>query len=210
VGADLHPLEASVTLHIDLLDRAGIAIVESIRGGIYPPGRRTQFQVAYCHLVIEHQFAIATLLEGRMTGSAFALARPAFEALAKGLWLYHCATDKQLEAQARGRELDQVAKLTDGLMLVHDLPAVITTSLLLVKAKYWKTLSSLTHVGHAQVRHWLNEDGVQANYPEAALHELANFASFMALVAGRELALRAGNEEGVVRLTGMLPELSTT
>ena len=193
-----------MTSHLELLDSSGLAIVETIKGGIYPPGRRTQFQVAYCHLVIEHQFAIANLLEGRMTGSAFALARPTFEALVKGLWLYHCATDKQLEAHAKGSELEQVAKLTESLRSAG-LPPVITTSLHQVKAKYWKTLSSLTHVGHAQVRHWLNEDGVQANYPEAALHELANFASFMALVAGRELALRAGNDDGVVRLTSMLP-----
>ena len=194
--------------HIDLLDTTGLAIIEAIKGGTYPPGRRTQLQVAYCHLVIEHQFAVAHLLEGRMTGSAFALARPAFEALVKGLWLYHCATDEELEKHASGKELDQIAKLSERLLLV-DLPAVITTSIHRVKTNYWKALSSLTHMGHSQLRHWLNEDGVQANYPDAALHELANFASFMALVAGRELALRASNTEGVIRLTNMLPELPT-
>lgn len=197
-----------MTPPIDLLDTAGNAIVETIKGGIYPPGRRTQLQVAYCHLVIEHQFAIAHLLEGCMTASAFALARPTFEALVKGLWLYHCATDEQLERHAGGRELDQIAKLTESLLAV-DLPTVITTSIHQVKTRYWKVLSSLAHVGHSQVRHWLNEDGVQPNYPDAALHELANFTAFMALVAGRELALRASNADGVVRLTNMLPEYST-
>lgn len=194
-----------VTAHIALLDAASLAVIETIKDGVYPPGRRIQLQVAYCHLVIEHQFAIAHLLEGRMTGSAFALARPTFEALAKGLWLYHCATDEQLEKHAAGKELDHVAELTEGILL-SELPTVITTSLHSIKAKYWKTLSSLAHVGHAQVRHWLSEAGVQANYPEPALHELANFASFMALVAGRELALRASNPDGVARLSNMLPE----
>lgn len=203
--SDVKPHLAS---HIDLLDTTGLAIIEAIKGGTYPPGRRTQLQVAYCHLVIEHQFAVAHLLEGRMTASAFALARPAFEALVKGLWLYHCATDEELEKHASGRELDQIAKLSERLLLV-DLPAVITTSIHRVKTDYWKALSSLTHMGHSQLRYWLNEDGVQANYPDAALHELANFASFMALVAGRELALRASNTEGVIRLTDMLPELPT-
>ena len=194
-----------VSSHIALLDAAGLAVIETIKGGIYPPGRRTQLQVAYCYLVIEQQFAIAHLLEAGMTGSAFALARPTFEALAKGLWLYHCATDEQLERHVAGKELDQVTKLTESILL-SDLPKVITTSLHGIKAKYWKTLSSLTHVGHAQVRHWLNEAGVQPSYPEPALHELANFASFMAVVAGRELALRASNPDGVARLSKMLPE----
>jgi hypothetical protein len=182
----------------------GIAIEETIPGGVYPPGRRTQFQVAYCHLVIEHQCAIAHLLESRMAASAFALARLTFEALVKGLWLYYCASDEQLEQHAKEKELNEIAKLTEGLLLA-DIPKVITTSLHQVKTKYWKALSSLTHVGHTQVRHWLNENGVQPNYPDAALRELANFASFMALVAGRELALRAENAEGVSRLMSMLP-----
>ena len=193
-----------MTQYIEQLNDTGDEVIETVRGGVYPPGRRTQFQVAYCHLVIEHQFAIAQLLEGRKTGSAFALARPIFEALVKGLWLYHCATDKQLEKYAEGLELDGIAKLTESLLAV-DLPAVVTVSLHQVKTKYWKTLSSLTHVGHSQVRHWLNEEGVQANYPDAALRELTNFAGFMSLVAGRELALRANNPEGASRLTELLP-----
>jgi hypothetical protein len=197
-----------LTPHTELLDDAGFAIIETIRGGIYPPGRRTQLQVAYCHLVIEHQFAITHLFEGRMIGSAFSLARPIFEALAKGLWLYHCATDEQLEQHAAGKELAQIGKLTESLLSAN-LPTVIKTSIYNVKLRYWKTLSSLAHVGHGQVRHWINEEGVESNYPDTALHELANFASFMALVAGRELALRASNADGVVRLTNMLPEFPT-
>jgi hypothetical protein len=192
--------------HIDQLEAAYVAVVETVQGGIYPPGRRIQMQVAYCHMVVEHQCAIGHLLEAKMTGSAFALARPTFEALVKGLWLYHCATDEQLECHAQGKELDQIEPLTKSLLSV-DLPAVITRSLDQVKTKYWRNLSSLTHAGHSQVRHWLNPQGVQPNYPEAALHELANFAAFMALVAGRELALRADNSEGVLRLTNMLPEV---
>ena len=190
---------------VELLVATHEAVVKAIRGAIYPPGRRVQMQVAYCYLVIQHQCAIAHLLDVKMTGPAFALARPTFEALVKGLWLSRCATDEQLERHAQGKELDKLGDLVESLLDV-DLPLVITRSLHQVKSKYWKGLSSLTHMGHNQVRHWLSPNGVEADYPAAALHELANFASFMSLVAGRELALRGNNSEGVVLLTNMLPE----
>lgn len=188
-----------------LLDGATTAVVEAIQSGVYPPGRRVQLQVAYCHLVVDHQRAIALLLEANMLASAFALARPTFEALVKGLWLYYCATDEQLEQHAKGKELDQIGALLDSLgsKPVH---AVVIRSLQQIRSKYWKTLSSLTHIGHTQLRHWISPTGVQPSYPEPALHELANFASFMALAAGRELTLRASNADGTARLTAMLPE----
>ena len=125
----------------------------------------------------------------------------------KGLWLYYCANNAQLEKHAKkpkGKEVSELGVRISQL-LKTDLPEVIPKSLDQVRSRYWDTLSSLAHVGHAQVRNWLNPDGVKARYPLAALEELANFANFMALVAGRELAHRAGNSEHVELLTDMLP-----
>lgn len=190
---------------VKILNEACAAVLDVVQGATMPPGRRTQLQVAYCHLVIEHECAIAHLLGVGMTGSAFSLARPTFEALVKGLWLYHCATDEAVESHARGKELDQVRFLTESLELT-DLPPAISGSLHHVKKKYWKTLSSLAHVGHSQMAHWLSPLGVRPNYPEAAVRELANFAAFMIVVAGRELALRANNVEGGLRLMELLPD----
>ncbi len=188
-----------------ILDSTMFAVAESIQGGVYPPGRRTQLEVAYCHLVFDHHCAISILLEAKSYASALALARPTFEALVKGLWLYHCASDEQLERHAGGKELDQIAELITPLQSAP-IPPVVAKSLAQIKVKYWKTLSSLTHVGHAQLRHWIDPStGVQSKYPEQALLELANFASFMLLVAGRELTLRANNRGASERLANLLP-----
>jgi len=178
-----------------LLSTTTSAVFDAIRAGTYPPGRRVQLQVAYCHLALEHHFAISSLVESKMLSSAFALARPLFEALVKGLWLFYCATDEQLERYASGKELDQIGPLLDDLN-GRPIEPIVLHSLSLVKTKYWKTLSSLTHIGHTQLRNWINPTGVAPGYPSAAVHELANFASFMALTVGRELALRADNDEG--------------
>lgn len=188
-----------------LIDEASTAVVETIRAGVYPPGRRVQLQVAYCRLVLDHHFAIGELVKSQLLGSAFALARPTFEALVKGLWLFYCATDEQLERHAGGKELKQI-KILFGDMSAKPIEPVVLSCLSLVKEKYWNTLSSLTHVGHAQLRNWINPDGVDQGYSDIAVQELANFASFMAVAAGRELALRAGNTEGASNLRSMLPE----
>jgi hypothetical protein len=122
----------------------------------------------------------------------------------KGLWLYHCATESRIESHARGKELEGIADLLSDLDAA-ELPEVVRYSLRQVKTKYWKVLSSLTHVGHSQVRWWLSPEGVTQNYPWKALEELANFANFMALVAGLQLAAYGGNSSALAELQAMLP-----
>ena len=177
---------------VDALDAVTELIAATLPGNTYPPGRRTQIAVAYAHIVLQHHRAIATTLDERLHAAAFALARPTYEALVKGIWLYHCATDNRVETHARGKELEGIADLLTELDKAS-LPEVVQYSLRQVKAKYWKNLSSLTHVGHSQVRRWMNPEGVAQEYPMKALEELANFANFMALVAGFQLAQYGGN-----------------
>jgi hypothetical protein len=189
---------------LDELDAVLELITSTLPGNVYQPGRRTQIAVAYAHIVLQHQRAIASALNERLHSAAMSLARPTYEALVKGLWLYHCATDDRVESHARGRELEDVAKLLADLDSAA-LPEVVQFSLRQVKAKYWKTLSSLTHVGHRQVRWWLNPRGVTQDYPTKALEELANFANFMALVAGLQLAECGGNTSALTALESALP-----
>ena len=104
-----------MTCPTDSLDAALQAVVETITGNNYPPGRRTQVSVAYCRLVIDHHCGIAHLLDLKIHGSAFALARPTFEALVKGLWLFYCADDDHVERHALGKELAALSPLLEDL-----------------------------------------------------------------------------------------------
>lgn len=189
---------------VGTIDAVAEAIAATLPGNIYQPGRRTQLAVAYAHIVLQHQRAIASTLNEHLHSASMSLARPTYEALVKGLWLYHCATESRLESHVQGKELEDIAKLVADLGSAV-LPEVVRTSLSIVKAKYWKALSSLTHAGHSQVRWWLNPEGVMQDYPTKALAELANFANFMAIVAGFQLATYGENASAVVTLQGMLP-----
>jgi hypothetical protein len=189
---------------VDTIDAVAEVIAATLPGNLYQPGRRTQIAVAYAHIVLQHQRAIASTLNEHLHSAAMSLARPTYEALVKGLWLYHCAADGRVESHARGKELESIVELLADLDAAA-LPIVVQHSLRQVKTKYWKALSSLTHAGHSQLRWWLSPDGVTQEYPPKALEELANFANFMALVAGFHLALYGGNSSALAALQDMLP-----
>jgi len=194
---------------VDSLDEVMAVIADMLPGNIYQPGRRNQIAVAYAHIVLQHQRAIAGLIAERLHAAAFSLARPIYEALVKGLWLYHCASDSLVESHARGKELEQLSGLLDDLEAAS-LPDVVQYSLRQVKSKYWKNLSSLTHVGHSQIRWWMNPEGVAQDYPPKALDQLGNFANFMALVAGYHLAQYGGNTPGMAVLQKLLPSMPSS
>lgn len=179
-------------------------LLEEVHESLYPPGRRVQISLAYLQIVHDHHYAIATLLDKEIYVSAFALARSLYEALVKGLWASHCATDLYLEKIAAGKELESLNKLTDHL-LGSELPPLISSSLRTVKLKYWKVLSSLTHAGHSQVKRRVATDGVGPTYQDAEIKELKNFISFMTLVATLEMANLSNNEAAIQSLAELLP-----
>lgn len=186
------------------LDELLQTIIYETDGTIFPPGRKVQMSLAYYRIVFDHHNAIARLLELNLYASAFALARPQYESLVKGLWLGYFATESVAEEIARGEELDKIDPLTKQL-LGADLPPVVGVHIRNIKQRYWKTLSSLTHAGHQQIRRWLNPNGVAPNYQDAEVKDLANFSSFMCLVAGIEKARLGSNVRAVENLSRMLP-----
>jgi hypothetical protein len=187
------------------LDMVLEAILEETRETLFPPGRRVQMSLAHYRIVFDHHNAIARLLELELHASAFALARPLYESLVKGLWISHFADDTTAEKYAVGKELDDIERLTKRL-LEADLPSVVTSHVRRIKERYWKALSSLTHGGHAQVHRWLNPEGVAPNYQVVELTELANFSSFICLVAGIERARLGGNAQALENLSELLPK----
>lgn len=189
----------------EALDEMLKHIADEVSDTVYPPGRSVQMSLAYYQIVLDHHRAIANLLYIKCYASAFSLARPMYEALVKGAWIGHVTTDDQAEQRYKQRkELDDIEKLTDQL-LKADLSSVISAQLKNIKQKYWKVLSSLTHVGYAQVSRWLNPTGVAPAYEDAELNELSNFACFMALSAGLGMAHLGKNDRAINRLRSLLP-----
>ena len=55
-------------------------------------------------IALDHHAAIVFLMKNTFYSSSFALLRSLFEAYLRGLWLKHCASDKQVSTFFRGGE----------------------------------------------------------------------------------------------------------
>jgi hypothetical protein len=171
----------------------------------FKPSRRIQLAVASFAIVRDHHLAIAVLIESGLHASAFALMRPLFEAAAKGMWLSHCAAEAKLEAYAGKTEVPAVGELIDDL-LNSSLPEVVSTNLRCIKKRYWKTMSSLTHAGQAQLSRWIDPTGVKATYTEAEVAELESLTAFVVLTAALERERLGNNARTMAGILALLPK----
>lgn len=99
-------------------------------------------------LVHEHSKAVCLLLDcppaRRLTGSAFALLRPTFEAFVRGLWLRHCATDSEIADFANDDEIEKIDKL---LQEIESKDGYDVGVLSYIKKSAWSAMCSYTHGG---------------------------------------------------------------
>ena len=174
------------------------------RDDLYPPGRRVQAAIASFCIVRDHHHAIAILLDEGLYASGFALARPLYEAAVKGMWLAYCATESDAERYAAGKELPDMNGIVDQL-INSNLPELASDQMKKIKKRDWKTLSSFTHAGHAQVRRWMKPDGVGPIYTEAEISDITKFTAFLAVVASLERARLGNNEKAISDITSLLP-----
>lgn len=194
---------AESKLEVGTLREFQFELLSRVQRSEYPPGRRTQVAVASFLVAHDHCRAIGELLEQGLSASALVLNRALYEAVVKGLWITHCASEARVEAYAGGRELESVKDLIDDL-LSPDIPQEIRLSLAKVKQRYWKLLSSFAHAGHAQIKRWLSPAGVEPAYAPEELQEVANFAAFLTLAATWEMARLSNNREALSELSATL------
>ena len=97
---------------------------------------------------LEHQAAIALLHASELYGSSLALLRSETEALVRGLWLQHSATEEDLERFKRGKVKQDFQELIDGFeQKTGDGPGVLSG----LKERAWKAMNGFTHTGYIQV-----------------------------------------------------------
>jgi hypothetical protein len=148
-------------------------------------------------MVLEHQNAVARLVENQLYGSALAQLRLIADAHIRGMWFARCATEADA---ARFRETDYTKKLND---LIKDIEtslgnAPITLSKMV--REQWGTLCGFTHTGYKQITRRYMGALLKPNYPEAEVIQGLNFAGAIGLLAGIELAVLSKNERGALAM----------
>jgi len=144
---------------------------------------RVAFQAG--SLVLKHSFAIRSLIADEHLPSAFALFRPQFESLVRGIWLLHAASDTWIEKFGQPLTVESAKQANEGLGFAGMLkglesssmaPIGIVVQLREFKEATWKSLNSYTHGGiHPLTR-------LMSGYPpELTYHALQNSNAVLAL-----------------------------
>ena len=138
-------------------------------------------------LSIEHHAAICSLASSGLFGSAYSLLRVQFEALIRGLWLRHVATENELAVFEKKDE----PPISPGSLIkaVEESVGLPDSLLSEVKSKKWGLLCSFTHSGHQALIRRANETQTGAvNYRPLEVISVLHTAGAMATLAGVELA----------------------
>jgi hypothetical protein len=167
-----------------------------------PSGDRFRISGACFHQVVEHCFAIEYLM-GKFTGSAFALLRSAYEGLIRGLWLLHCAEERQLsDFIADKAELPWLASLVESVEKKH--PSFGAGYLSNIKKEAWSAMCSFAHTGGLQVIRRIKAGEISPDYSDGECIEVLRATRVFALLAAMEISAIASREDLCREVVGLL------
>jgi len=149
--------------------------------------------VASCLAVArKHQKAIILLVANKLYGSAFALIRLLFEAYIRGVWLNHCANDKEIEKFKKGEMDKKFGKLVEDIEKIDGYNVGTLSS---AKKAGWKVMNSFTHSGFNQIVRRNTESTIEPNYEMEEIEEAINFTNAIGLLSCLEISFLAKKQK---------------
>ena len=144
--------------------------------------------VALFSIALDHREAIVCLLQHGARTSAFALARPVFEAYVRGSWAKLCATEQQHERALTKGIMPSCNSMILSLNKVKGTDGVFSRAQILV----WDALSDYTHGGMRQVIRWMGEGRIAPTRTDEEVMELLETVDSFSLLACAGIADVAG------------------
>ncbi|MBA5865372.1 MAG: hypothetical protein GDA67_01600 [Nitrospira sp. CR1.3] len=148
----------------------------------YPGGVRARTAHAILQQTMDIDDAILLLLEARLPGPAYALARPLLEGYIRGIWIQHYASDKEIEKFSNGNSPD----LPKILQAIGNDTLSGSEWIQNTKRANWKAFCDLTHGGSEHVKRRNTLHTIEPKYPQRELETL--------LRLGIEVRMRIGAE----------------
>jgi hypothetical protein len=159
------------------------------------PSRNQQLAHSSFDLAVEHHAAICLLGKSGLYGSMFSLLRVEFEALAKGLWLLHVASNEDI---IRYEKEDLNIGFGTILKRIENQLDISTSILSQLKKRQWEIFNSFTHTGYqALVRRFNDTHTGLVNYNENEIVSALRYAGLFVILAAVELASMTGNQETI-------------
>ncbi len=144
-------------------------------------------------MALEHYKAIVQLINLRLTGSAFALARCVFESYIRGAWLYLCASEKELEKYQKDTlRMKKMDLLIEDVERNEDFQSGVLSR---AKSATWKDLNGFTHSGYQQLSRRFTGNVQSPQYDDQDIVLVIKHATALAFLSVHMVAQVAGNSE---------------
>jgi len=155
-------------------------------------------------IAIEHQKAIILLIANKLYGSAFALVRLLFEAYIRGLWLNHCASEKEIDKFKKGKIDKEFGQLIKEIENIDGYNVGVLSK---AKQAGWKVLNSFTHSGFNQVVRRNTDSTIEPNYPEEEIEEAIIFTNALGLLSCLEISFLAKKNDLSIEILEKMTEI---
>lgn len=166
--------------------------LSSLDGIPFPVNKRLLIAIAALDVVLDHFTGITALIEMRVYGAAFALARPLFETFVRAVWLKDCGTDKDLVEFER----DQFSRsFGQALKEIEQLESFKSGALSNLKKQAWSAMSSYTHGGYQQIARRVKGKTIDPNYADEEIIEVLRLSQAFAIMAFIQIVLVAGRRD---------------
>lgn len=185
-------------MHILALERLKSAgeLVEWLRLAVHeqslPASSRTRAAASCYGIAQEHHHAIVVLAHHRLYASCYSLLRVEFEAYVRGLWLWLCASDNEVEGFLSGTAPPKIRLL---LSAIESTPAFTAKTLSTIKSQSWSAMCAFTHTGGLHVQRWNTAEAIEPNYEPKEVESVLRFAGLIAAMSTIGIAQLADNDE---------------
>ena len=163
-------------------------------------------------IVRDHHAAIVHLIDENHPSPAFTLARSVFEGYVRASWLFHRATDTQVDQFLDGKDIrDDASKkklrIADLIAELENTASFLPDSLSAIKDKAWDALCDYAHVGGRLVSHWNKPGSVEINFSPADVDAVLHLTGIIAALAGLGMLELAHNEVDDELAAGILAQV---
>lgn len=166
------------------------------------PFEGARYQIAFQAnlLSLEHASGALVLIGQGLFPSAYALMRPQFESLVRGIWLLYAATDTWVEKLGEPLTLENAKRANEGPMLADMLkgldasagaPKPIVEQLKQYRDVTWKALNSFSHGG----LHPLSR--TMTGYPAQLTYDVLRNSNAVVALAAQLASILTGNPESM-------------
>ena len=146
----------------------------------------------------EHFCSIYEVCRRNIPASGFALLRPQLESYIRGLWIYHCATDQQINKIYKGEEFPSKNSLLNDLQGIKE----FENGLLKKKVdEIWSKLCDYTHGGGIQGAWHIGRHEIRSYYGKEQLDSLYVLSCNISFLNSIAMAKVCSSSDVVQKLT---------